>query len=41
MIPAHEQIGTECYFFLSQGSNIAGKNECTCLQPHVGVKYKR
>ena len=26
MILAHEQIGIECYFFLSQGSNIAGKN---------------
>ena len=41
MILAHEQIGTKCYFFLDQGSNIAGKNECTYLQPHFYVECKR
>ena len=37
MFLAHEQDVTERYFFFSQGSNGAGKNEFvsqyTCLQP--------
>ena len=36
---------TERYFFLSEGSNGAGKNEFasqfTCLQTHLYVKYRR
>ena len=42
MILAHEQDDTERYFFFSQGSNGAGKNEFvsqfTCLQPHLHIK---
>ena len=42
MILAHEQDDTERYFFFSQGSNGAGKNEFVfpfiCLQPHLYIK---
>ena len=42
---AHEQDVTERYFFFSQGSNGAGKNEFvsqySCLHPHFSIKYKR
>ena len=45
MILAHEQVGTELYFFFSKGSNGAGKNEFvsqfTYLQLHFFVKYTR
>ena len=40
MILPHEQVGTAWYFFLSEVSNSAGKNEFTYLQPHFYVKYK-
>ena len=47
MFLAHEQDAqdvTEIYFFFSQGSNGAGKNEfvsqCTCSQPHFSVQQK-
>ena len=43
MFLAYEQDVTERYFFFSQGSNGAGKNEFvsqyTCLQPHLSVNY--
>ena len=42
MILVHEQDHTKRYFFFSQGSNGAGKNEFvfqfTCLQPHLYIK---
>ena len=42
MFLAHEQDVAERYFFFSQGSNEAGKNEFvsyyTCLHPHFSVK---
>ena len=41
MILTHEQVDTEWYFFFSQGSNGAGKNEFAYLQSHFYVKYKR
>ena len=45
MILAHEQVVTGRYFFFSEGSNGAGRNEFvshfTYLQPHFYVKYKR
>ena len=45
MILIHEQVVTEWYFFFSQGSDGAGKNEFlswfTCLQSHFYVKYRR
>ena len=45
MILVHEQDDTERYFFFSQGSNGAGKNEFvfqfTCSQPHLYIKYTR
>ena len=45
MFLVHEQDITERYFFFSQGSNGAGKNEfishCTCLQPHFSIKYNK
>ena len=41
MILAHEQDITERYFFFSEGSNGAGKNEFisqfTCLQLHFYI----
>ena len=44
MFLVHEQDITERYFFFSQGSNGAGKNEFvsqyTCLQSHFSVKYE-
>ena len=44
MFPTNEQDVTERYFFSSQGSNGAGKNEFAsqynCIQPHFSVKYK-
>ena len=43
MTLAHEKDDTERYFFFSQGSNGAGKNEFvfqfTFLQPHLYKKY--
>ena len=45
MFLAHEQDVTERYFFFSQGSNGAGKNEFvsqySCLHPNFSIKYKR
>ena len=45
MYLAHEQDITEIYFFFSQGSNGAGKNEFvsqySCLHLHFSIKYKR
>ena len=45
MFLAHEQDVPERYFFFSQSSNGAGKNEFvsqyTSLQPRFSVKYKR
>ena len=45
MILTHEEVVTEWYFFFSQDSNGAGKNDFvskfTYLQPHFFVKYKR
>ena len=42
MILAHEKDNTERYFFFSQTSNGAGKNQFvfqfTCLQPHFYIK---
>ena len=42
LILAHEQDDTEGYFFFSEGSNGACKNEFvfqfTCLQPHFYIK---
>ena len=42
MILAHEKDNTERYFFFSQSSNGAGKNQFvfqfTCLQPHFYIK---
>ena len=42
MILAHEKDNTERYFFFSQSSNGAGKNEFvfqfTSLQPHFYIK---
>ena len=42
MILVHEQGDTERYFFFSQGSNGAGKDEFafqfTCLGPHLYIK---
>ena len=44
MFLVHEQDITERYFFFSQGSNGAGKNEfasqCPCLQPQFSIKCK-
>ena len=45
MILAHVEVVAESYFFFSQGSNGAGKNEFisqfTCLLSHFYVKHKR
>ena len=45
MILTHGQDVTVRYFFFSESSNGAGKNEFVsqfiCLQPHLYVKYKR
>ena len=42
MIHAHEQDDTERYFFYSEGSNGASKNEFvfqfTCLQSYLHIK---
>ena len=44
MFLTHEEDVTERYFFFSQGSNGADKNEFvsqyTCLQPHFYIKHK-
>ena len=45
MFLSHAQDITGRYFFFSQGSNGAGKNEFisqyTYLEAHFSVKYKR
>ena len=43
MLLEHEQDVTKRYFFFSQGSNGTVNefvSQCTCLQPHLSVKYK-